>query len=131
MFGSVVLDVTIGLVFIYLLYSLLATILNEIITTNIGMRARFLRKGIERMLNDEYVEKYENALSVLDKVRMFYRNTKRSIRGFFLLETGNYKKSFAAKFYDHPAIYYMAENKLHSKPSYMDAQNFSDVLLAI
>ena len=53
MFGSVVLDVTIGLVFIYLLYSLLATILNEIITTNIGMRARFLRKGIERMLNDE------------------------------------------------------------------------------
>jgi hypothetical protein len=131
MFGSVVLDVTIGLVFIYLLYSLLATIINEIIATNIGMRARFLRKGIERMLNDEYIEKYKDALTFLDKVRMFFRNARRSIRGFFMLETNDFKKSFAAKFYDHPAIYYMAENKWHSKPSYMDAQNFSDVLLNI
>jgi len=131
MFGSVVLDVTIGLVFIYLLYSLLATLVNEIIATNIGMRARFLRKGIERMLNDEYIKKYENALGFWNKVRVFFFNFKIRIKDFLLLETKDYKKSFAAKFYDHPTIYYMAENKWHSKPSYLNASDFSTVVVSM
>ncbi len=131
MFGSVVLDVTIGLVFIYLLYSLLATLLNEIIATNIGMRARFLRKGIERMLNDEYIKKYENALGFWNKVRVFFFNLKIRTKDFLLLETKEYKKSIAAKFYDHPSIYYMAENQWHSKPSYLNAADFSTVVISM
>jgi hypothetical protein len=53
MFNSVVFNVVIGLVFIYLLYSLLATIIQEIIAANFGMRSRMLKKGICRMLDDD------------------------------------------------------------------------------
>ena len=53
MFNSVALDVVIGLVLFYLLYSLLATVLSELIATWLGLRARNLKEAIDRMLNDE------------------------------------------------------------------------------
>jgi hypothetical protein len=53
MFNSVVLNVVIGLVFIYLIYSLLATIIQEIIATKMCLRAEMLKKGISRMLDDD------------------------------------------------------------------------------
>lgn len=53
MFNSVVLNVVIGLVFIYLLYSLLATIIQEIIASNMDFHAEMLKKGISRMLDDD------------------------------------------------------------------------------
>jgi len=52
MFNNVCLDIFIGLVFIYLLYSLLATIVAEIITTQLGIRALNLKDAIDRMLSD-------------------------------------------------------------------------------
>lgn len=45
-------DVAIGLVFIYLLYSLLATIIQEIVATYFSLRAVNLEKAISRMLED-------------------------------------------------------------------------------
>jgi hypothetical protein len=58
MFHSVALDVVIGLIFIYLLYSLLATVLSEIIATLLALRARNLREAIDRMLHDEKVKSF-------------------------------------------------------------------------
>ena len=52
MFGSEILEVTIGLVFVYLLFSLLATTVNELLTGLFSIRARFLRKTIENLLGD-------------------------------------------------------------------------------
>ncbi len=52
MFNNVALDVVIGLIFIYLLYSLLGTLLEEILATNIGLRSFMLQKAIRRMLDD-------------------------------------------------------------------------------
>ena len=52
MLNSVALDVVIGLLFIYLLYSLLATIIGEIVTTYLGLRARHLKMTLKRMLED-------------------------------------------------------------------------------
>lgn len=52
MFDSIVLDVVIGLVFIYLLYSLMVTLIGEIISSNINLRGIILLKSIKRMLND-------------------------------------------------------------------------------
>jgi len=94
MFDSVALNVVISLVFIYLLYSLLASIIQEAISVNLGIRARMLKKGIRRMLDD-----------------------------------GTGKETLSNSFYNHPLIKYLGENKLHSKPSYMSAQNFSKVLV--
>ncbi|NOU19999.1 MAG: hypothetical protein HOO91_20770 [Bacteroidales bacterium] len=53
MTGSIALDVVIGLVFIYTLYSLLTTTIVELIATYSQLRARNLVKGIERMLDDD------------------------------------------------------------------------------
>ena len=54
MFSNVALDVVIGLIFIFLLYSLLATILAEIIATIFAFRAKNLETAISRMLNDDH-----------------------------------------------------------------------------
>src|SRR5687768_9246975 len=53
MSNNLALDVVIGLIFIYLLYSLLATVIAEIIATKLGLRARNLKEAVNRMLNDE------------------------------------------------------------------------------
>jgi hypothetical protein len=52
MFGSVVLDIAVGLVLIYFLYSLLATIIYESIASLFGLRAIMLEKALWRMLVD-------------------------------------------------------------------------------
>lgn len=52
MFDSLALNVVISLVFIYSLYSLLVTTLNEIIASFFSLRAKTLEKGIKRMLTD-------------------------------------------------------------------------------
>jgi hypothetical protein len=57
MFGSTILDVAIGLVFIYCLYSLFATTIKEIIASMIGLRAKMLEKAIKQMLDDPQLNK--------------------------------------------------------------------------
>jgi hypothetical protein len=52
MFGSNILDVAIGLVFIYCLYSLLASTIKEIIASLLSLRSKTLEAAIKRMLTD-------------------------------------------------------------------------------
>ena len=65
MFNNASLSIVIGLVFIYLLYSLLATILQELWSTNTNMRGKVLRKAIKRMLNDREEKVSEDTLGDL------------------------------------------------------------------
>ncbi|MES2774362.1 MAG: hypothetical protein V4722_09270 [Bacteroidota bacterium] len=58
MFDNVALDVAIGLIFIYLLYSLLATTVNEFIAMILAYRHRMLEKGIEQMLDGKNYSYY-------------------------------------------------------------------------
>jgi hypothetical protein len=53
MFNSGILDVVIGLIFVYSLLSLICTAINEMIESRLKMRAVDLEKGIREMLNDE------------------------------------------------------------------------------
>lgn len=53
MTDSVALNVVVSLVFIFLLYSLLVTIVNEIIASLFRLRSKTLQKGIRRMLTDD------------------------------------------------------------------------------
>jgi hypothetical protein len=53
MIDSVAINVVISLVFIYLLYSLLVTTINEGIASIFKLRAKTLKKGIQRMLTDD------------------------------------------------------------------------------
>ncbi|MET0754360.1 MAG: hypothetical protein ABWZ66_13340 [Pyrinomonadaceae bacterium] len=53
MFGIAILDVVIGMVFIYLLLSLVCSSINEIIEAFANKRAKFLEQGIKDLLNDK------------------------------------------------------------------------------
>jgi hypothetical protein len=52
MFGSTILDVAIGIVFIYLLVSLVISAINELIAALLKSRANNLSKGIQALLQD-------------------------------------------------------------------------------
>ena len=52
MFGSEILEIIIGLVFIYWLLSLLCSGINEMISSAMSMRAKDLEKAIRNLLND-------------------------------------------------------------------------------
>jgi len=119
MFDSIALDVVIGLVFIYLLYSLFATILQELLATVLGIRARMLKLAISRMLNDDYAKK--------NTFLHFVESSARTI----LTVTLNYKGTLAQKFYDQPSIKYLGDQSWHSKPAYINAENFSKTLIDI
>ncbi len=113
MFNSVVLEVVIGLVFIYLLYSLLITIIQEMIATAFNFRAKILQRAIVRMLEDD--EKFKSAFSSLSHL---FRS-KGNLGG---------KHSLSHDFYNHPLIKFLGENKRHNAPAYIDKETFSKVL---
>jgi hypothetical protein len=111
MFNSVALEVVIGLVFIYLLYSLLATVLSELIATMLGLRARNLKEAIDRMLNDE-------------KETGFFYRLWDSMK---LMKNPNNKIINA--FYNHPEIKYLGSSGIFKTPSSVKAVSFSKTLM--
>jgi len=113
MFNSVALDVVIGLVFIYLLYSLLVTVISELMTTMLSLRARNLKEAIDRMLNDEKPSNWGQRL--LDSLKL----------------TKNPKNPVVNAFYDHPEIKYLGSSGVFRTPSYFKAANFSKTVLNI
>ncbi|WP_413667886.1 hypothetical protein ACEN9X_25915 [Mucilaginibacter sp. Mucisp86] len=121
MFNSIVLDVFIGLIFVYLLYSLLATILQEIVARWFNLRSRMLQMAIRRMLEDD--NKYSQ-LSLINAVIEIYYGIVR----FFY---PHYKsKSYLTKaFFNYPTIKYLAQSSWQSKPAYLDPSNFSQTLI--
>lgn len=136
----ILLDVFIGLVLIYFLYSLLASIIAEMISTWIGMRARMLRQGIENILND-----IKTKSDSLDRLKWSAGKIKfiigfiygiatdfmRWFKDIFLVESKTFKYSNAGKFYAEPTIKYLGKPGDHTwyslrnrKPSYISKENF-------
>lgn len=56
MLDSAILEVIIGMIFIYSLLSILVTQINSIITVVLRLRARHLREGVHRLVHDRVVE---------------------------------------------------------------------------
>lgn len=118
MFNNVVLDVFIGLVFVFLLYSLMATIIQEIIATRFAFRAKVLEKAILRMLEDG---KTTQDIPYMDRIVEILHlfNLKSLLKG----------KKVAPWFYAHPLIKYLAEDNWYIKPAYLTSANFAKVML--
>ncbi|MEP2026320.1 MAG: hypothetical protein ABJH98_10135 [Reichenbachiella sp.] len=112
MTGSVAIDVVIGLVFIYLLYSLFASLVAEIISTNLMLRARNLKEAINRMINDEEGEG---------------SNFPRFMELFNILPS-NYINDLVNNFYNHQEIKYLGR-KANLNPSAIKAVNFAKVII--
>lgn len=110
MTGLAVLDVFISLVFIYLLYSLLAMTLIESITTAFSSRAKNLVTGIDRLLADDQLSERLN----------------HSFLNLFWVKTSN---PLTKAFYAHPAIKYLGHKGFNSKPSYIAKDRFGSTLV--
>lgn len=67
MFDNVILDIAIGLIFLFLLYSLLASTINEFVALIFAYRHRMLEKGIEQMLDGKNYSYYwwEKAVNII------------------------------------------------------------------
>lgn len=112
MFNSVALDVVIGLVFIYLLYSLLATVIGEIVAVKLNLRARNLKLAVGRMLNDE-----DEKISGI----------RRLLNTLNILNTAKDPKT--TKFYNHAEIKYLGSAGLARHPSSFKAASFSKTIM--
>jgi len=133
MFNSVALNVVIGLVFIFLLYSLLATTINEGIASVLNLRAQKLEKAITRMLDDGVVHHHNIWGFIGDALLGAWLKIKNFFLLFSIRERGRTKNpnSLVEEFYNHPAIKYLGENKISNKPSYISAGFFSKAVLDI
>lgn len=144
MFGSTTLDIVIGLILIYLLYSLLATSIQEIFATLFGLRARMLEKGIGRMLEDGFGGGSNAPNDPFHLYKFFSGAGKWIIKRisslfYFFIPINFFKTGFGLfpqrdssmkfDFYDLPQIKYLGENKLFRKPSYISKDNFSKSIL--
>lgn len=126
-----VLDIFIGLVLIYFLYSLLLSIITEMISNWMGMRARHLREGITKMLNDIDDDDDKSSNKEVDN--------RGIIKTWLLSEPTNFKSSLADKFYSHPNIKYMSRHQSwsktqlfnKSKPAYLSSSLFVDTVMAL
>ena len=110
MTGLAVLDVFISLVFIYLLYSLLAMTLIESITTAVSSRSKNLITGIDRLLADDQMSNWIN----------------HTVLNLFWVKTIN---PLTTAFYSHPAIKYLGHKGINSKPSYITKDRFGSTLI--
>lgn len=126
MTGNIALDVVIGLVFVFLLYSLFASVVVEMIASFLGLRAKNLSRGIVRMLEEEEqgAVKYVKGFSILDKPIDFMNDVWESIKRFF-----NTNDKSTKLFYDHHAVKSLGRDKFFSKPSYIPSGTFSKVVL--
>jgi len=114
MLNSSILDIVIGLIFIYLLYSLLATIIQEIIASQFSFRAKILERAVFRMLEDE------------NKFASKFRSVS-----YLFKKTGNggSKNSMTYEYYKHPLILFLGESDCRGKPAYINKETFSKVIV--
>ena len=114
MLNSSILDIVIGLVFIYLLYSLLATILQEIIASQFSFRAKMLERAVFRMLEDEnkFASKFRSVWYLFKKTG-----------------NGGLKNSMSYEYYKHPLILFLGESDSRGKPAYINKETFSKVIV--
>jgi hypothetical protein len=110
MTGLAVLDVFISLIFIYLLYSLLAMTLIESITTCFSSRSKNLITGIDRLLADD---QQSNRLN-------------HTFLNLFWVKTSN---PLTKAFYAHPSIKYLGHKGVNSKPSYIPKDRFGGTII--
>jgi hypothetical protein len=86
-FGSAALDVVFGLIFLYLVLSLICSALNETISSVLAWRADLLREGISNLLDDTQVTRLARQVYEHSLVQSV---TRRKRRRFFRKEAPRY-----------------------------------------
>ncbi|GAA0544828.1 hypothetical protein [Chitinophaga japonensis] len=125
MFGNTALDVAISLIFIFLLYSLLASIVQELIARVFNLRARLLTKALRHILDNDRRKDRLGYLGQFTFFTWFYEQVWGII--YFFLPFFN--SPFLKRFYQHPGIRSLRENRASSRPSYISPKLFSQTLM--
>ncbi len=126
MFNSPILDTAIGLVFVFLLYSLLATSIQEALATLFSFRARMLKKGIvDGMLSNTKVENLW--IGSFKTVGNTFMAVLRLIFGYHPKD----ENKIGHQFYNHPIIKNYGSRNRFALPSYIPTGNFSTVLIDV
>lgn len=121
MFGIEILDVAIGLMFVYLLLALLATAINEYLSAVLNRRGKEMARGIGRLLDD---------LDAAEAVKAAFNG----------LGAGAAAASLTQRFYNHPLIRPLATRRgrllryfhdVPRLPSYIPARTFAMALLDV
>jgi hypothetical protein len=134
MFSNVALDVCIGLIFVFLLYSLLATIVQEIIAQWLSLRPRMLMKAVRNMLEDR-----KNEGDGAPASNSTWSYLASSVKRWWIAATVNWERfkcpldenSPSKAFYQHPAIKYLSESSWNSKPAYIAPSSFANTLIQL
>lgn len=124
MTDNIVLDVFIGLIFTYLLYSMYASILMEIISSGLGLRAENLHYALKRMLMDE---KEENNV-----LKTYFLRTWNSFTQIFGRAANLKNRGLFENFVQQPAIKYLGNGGsliTNRTPSYIHPEFFSKALI--
>lgn len=125
MFSNLAIDVALGLIFIYLLYSLLASVIQELVARIFNSRARVLTKGLRRMLEEDDHSKDLGRFGRFTFFNWFYE-LGWSVVYFFEPFRHN---PFLRRFYSSPSIRNLGENSATSRPAYISPQIFSQTML--
>lgn len=119
MTGLAILDVAIGLIFVFLLLSLFATIVNEWIAQWTSLRAKTLKRGVVELLGDKRWTKILEATEA--------KALLESTEGKALAESLRKVHSFADDFYKHPLIESLRKGT--SEPSYIASGTFARTVI--
>lgn len=115
MYLQEILEVAIGLVFVWFVISMFAMTIQEWIASIFNLRANFLELTLLRMLDNPDYEKGFSAWW-----RKLWNKSLRERKPLDL------EKSFAKKFYNHHLIRVLRQP--HKKPSYVSVGKFADVI---
>jgi hypothetical protein len=140
MFGSTILEVVIGIFFIYVLLSLLATTINELILSLLlSARGKDLEKAIVTMLSDREPVKESPIETNNPQPNSLSETQSKSIiaipqKLLSLLRIASQKrditkKDLAERFYEHPYIIKLAKQGKNDRPSYISRATFSKVVI--
>ena len=145
MFGSPVLDIAVGLIFIYVLYSLLATTVKEALGSITSDRGRMLRKGVITMFTNTAPfsvpewrlfamlagsSAYLNEDNNLSPARRQWNQYRRERWAIFIQRLNlffTFGNTLYNRFYQHPVIKNYSDGFLFRLPSYISPSNFSRV----
>jgi hypothetical protein len=126
MFNSGILDLVVGLTFVYSLLSLVSTAINEIVEAVVKMRSVDLERGIREMLTGQK-DPYDT--SWLRKLFSFF--PRREVAS----PATQPKADLVQQLYNHPLIYslfqgdYEMAKKARKLPSYIPSRNFALALM--
>ena len=107
MLGSAILDVTIGLIFIFLIMGLMVSAAQEVISRWFSLRGKNLRDGLSHLFSD--MVRIANADNFQDKYK-----------------PNNQQMSLVDDFYDHPLIRPLSRK---NRPSYLEPRVFATALV--